>query len=371
MPVNVVTGPPFANKDKQVRAVMKPDDVLIDTTPLWRVLYPGHEPVRSADQAMFTRRVMGMAASAAATDPALTAWLVLAESRQQQIEYWRRTAQAKQIYLITDDPATLRKRAARHANGLGLGAGECEQLVDNWFAQSGWMEDSAMVKDFNLDFRAATNAEGHEIRTFVCDGLELREADGDSPRMVTGIAVKFGDEARLKDFTEMVPGRDAVMLPERAANVTIQHNRAMPVGLTEWKLEDDALRVSTVINEGARGDQTLADIRGGLLRGWSLEFSKIKDRWAEGRRRIIESMQVHRVSLVDDGAYAQSVVARCHGCEDTEALRDLLTNALASSENECTCKTAKRSAVVELAPAVIETAVIERAPYHRYQRVTF
>ena len=125
--------------------------------------------------------------------------------------------------------------------------------------------------------------------------------------------------------------------------------------MTEWKLEDDALRVSTVINEGARGDQALADIRGGLLRGLSLEFSKLTDRWAEGRRRIIERMQVHRVSLVDDGAYAQSTVARCQGCGDTEALRGLLTEALARSEGECSCgKRAKPEPVV--ARALLDAA---------------
>ena len=206
MPVNVVTGPPFAGKSQTVAKAMSASDVLIDTTPLWRVLYPGHPPVRPAEQAMFTRRVMGMATRAAAEDPNLTAWLVLAESRQQPLERWMQVSQAKTLYLITDDPETLRKRAGRHANGLGIGRDECEGLVDTWFAQSGWMEDSPMIKDFDAEFRAAGIEPGREIRTFVCDGLELRAEDTDNPRMVAGVAIKFGDEARVSDFTEVVPG---------------------------------------------------------------------------------------------------------------------------------------------------------------------
>ena len=362
MAVNVVTGPPFSGKSQLVGAAMAPEDVLIDTTPLWRVLYPGHEPVRPAEQAMFTRRVMGMATAAAASDPSLTSWLVLAESRQQPLERWMQTAQAKTLYLITDDPETLRKRAGRHAHSLGLAPDECEGLVEKWFAQSGWMENYPMIKDFNAEFRAAGIEPGREIRTFVTDGLELRAEDAENPRMVSGVAIKFGDEARVNDFTEVVPGRDAIVLPKRAANVTLQHDRGAPVGLTTWKLEDDALRMSTEINEGARGDQALADIRGGLLRGLSLEFSKLTDRWAEGRRRIIERMQVHRVSLVDDAAYSKSTVARCAGCGDTEALRDLLTEALAHSEGECPC--GKRTAEPEPEP-VVARALPDAALYWR------
>ena len=320
---------------------------------------------------MFTRRVMGMATRAASEDPALTAWLVLAESRQQSLDQWARVAKTDRVYLISGDPATLRRRAARHANGLGIGSDECESLVDRWFEQSGWMEDSPMIKDFNAEFRAAdlqAKTPDREFRTYVIDGLELRADDGDNPRQVSGVAVKFGDVARVADFSEVVAGRDAVTLPGRAANVTIQHDRAAPVGLATWKLDDDALRVSTVVNEGARGDQALADIRGGLLRGWSLEFSTKKQSWAgdeggEGKRRTIERMQVHRVSLVDDGAYRQSVVARCKGCEDSEALRDLLSEALARTEIETTCSCGGKRAAPE--PPAVEARVTDTARYMR------
>ena len=364
MAVNVVTGPPFAAKDKQVRAVMQAADVLLDTTPLWRVLYPHHPAVRPGEQAMFTRRVMGMAARYAAEDPNLTAWLVLAESRQQPLERWMQVAKADQVYIIADNPETLRKRAAHHARSLGLNDDECTALVDRWQEQAGWMEDSPMVKDFNAEFRAGDHGEGkRELRTFVIgDAAELRADDPEHPRMVSGIAIRFGDVAKVRDFTETVTGREAVALPGRAANVTIQHDRAAPVGLAEWKLDDDALRVSTTVNEGARGDQTLADIRGGLLRGWSLEFSTTKDDWNEGKRTI-EGLQVHRVSLVDDGAYPKSVVARCKGCEDTEALRDLITATLADSEHECSCGKAKRAD--DPAPAPAPAPALDTARYMR------
>ena len=368
MPVNVVTGPPFAGKSQTVAKTMSASDVLIDTTPLWRVLYPGHPPVRPEEQAMYTRRVMGMATRAAAEDPNLTAWLVLAESRQQPLERWMQVAQAEQVYIIADNPETLRKRAAHHARSLGLSDDECVSLVDRWQQQAGWMEDSPMIKDFDAEFRASDDEPKREIRTFVADGIEMRADDPENPRMVSGIAVKFGDVAKVADYTEVVAGRDAVILPGRAANVTIQHDRAAPIGLAVWKLDDDALRVSTTVNEGARGDQTLADIRGNLIRGWSLEFSTREQSWTgdehgDGRRRTIESMQVHRVSLVDDGAYAKSVVARCKGCEDSEALRDLLTAALARSESDaCSCGKAKRA---DEAPAPVEAAVLDHARYMR------
>ena len=181
-----------------------------------------------------------------------------------------------------------------------------------------WSEDEMRtIHEFETQYRAAL--EGLTVREAGCDvqhrcltdNAELR-AEGGTSRVVTGIAVRYGDEARIHGFRERI-AKGALGLPSSAANLTMQHDRAMPLGILEWQDDDDALRFRTELSDGARQDQALQDVRAGLLRGASLEFMPEKERLLEtdkekGPLYEIMRAKVIRLSLVDDGAYPQSSI---------------------------------------------------------------
>ena len=83
--------------------------------------------------------------------------------------------------------------------------------------------------------------------------------------------MRYDDEAMVYGMRERI-ARGALELPKVPANLTMQHDRALPLGLLKWQDDDDAMRFSTILTAGARQDQALQDIASGLIRGASLEF---------------------------------------------------------------------------------------------------
>ena len=321
MPIRVVTGPPFAGKSQAVAKARRPGDVLLDTTAMWRALY---SPAPGAERTMDEARVVQQAKRAAldrAVDLDADGWLTVAERDPIKLRRWLDAAGAQKAWLVTAPMRTLRSRA--RASGPS-----CEALVDKW---DGYEDDSDFTElteqwsdadmrtniDAETQYRAACEAltvreDGGDVQhRCLTDNAELRAADGDS-RAVSGIAVRYGDEARLPGFRERI-AKGALTLPARASNLTLQHERALPVGLLEWQDDDDAMRFRAEIAAGPRGDQALQDVRSGLLRGASLEFRPSKERLLEKDEKkgpLFEIMeaQVIRLSLVDDGAYPQSAI---------------------------------------------------------------
>ena len=205
---------------------------------------------------------------------------------------------------------------------------ECEELLTGWddyeddpdfmVLTERWSEDDMRtIHEVEIQYRAVL--EGVTVREAgsdvqhrcLTDHAELRAEGGDS-RVVTGVAVRYGDEARLGGFRERI-ARGALTLPERKANLTMQHDRAMPLGILEWQDDEDALRFRVELTDGARQDQARQDVRSGLVRGASLEFKPSKEKLletdeTEGPLFEILEAQVVRLSLVDDGAYPQSAI---------------------------------------------------------------
>ena len=322
MPIRVVTGPPFGGKSQAVEAARRPGDVLLDTTAMWRALYsPEPGAVRTMDEARVAQQAK-RAALDRAVDLDADGWLTVAERDPIKLKRWLDAAGASKAWLVTAPMATLRSRARRRGPS-------CEALVDKWdddyendsaFTEltEQWSDDDMRTNiDAETSYRAAVEAltvreDGGDVQhRCLTDNAELRAADGDS-RAVSGIAVRYGDEARLPGFRERI-AKGALTLPAKASNLTLQHERAMPVGLLEWQDDDDAMRFRAEIAAGPRGDQALQDVRSGLLRGASLEFRPSKERLLEkdeGKGPLFEIMeaQVIRLSLVDDGAYPQSAI---------------------------------------------------------------
>ena len=321
MPIRVVNGPPFSGKDARVQAVRRAGELLIDTTYLWKALYsPESKAIRTMEQARVAQAAK-MAALKNASAQGLDGWITVAERDPIKLKRWLDAAGQQKAWLVTEPMETLIRRARKAGP-------ECEELLTGWddyeddpdfmVMHERWSdEDMRMNADIETQYRAAV--EGLTVREAgsdvqhrcLTDNAELRAEGGDS-RVVSGIAVRYGDEARLAGFRERI-ARGALTLPTGKANLTVQHDRAMPLGLLEWQDDEDALRFRANLTEGPRQDQMLMDVRAELVRGASMEFKPSKEKLLETDETLgplfeILEAQVVRLSLVDDGAYPQSAI---------------------------------------------------------------
>ena len=148
---------------------------------------------------------------------------------------------------------------------------------------------------------------------------------------MTGVAVNYGDKAAVYGWKESIRA-GALQLPTKAANLTMQHDRALPVGLLEWEDGSDALRFRSALTEGAllSGSRRSRDVRGKLVRGASLEF--VIDKYEDdipSKTSEITGARVIRLSLVDDGAYPKSKIkAAKRGCLRVQRDKRLEQDAL-------------------------------------------
>ena len=316
--IRVVVGPPFAGKSQAVAAVALQGNAIIDTSRLWHALFdpePGAE--RTPDQARVVQDAK-MRALQRATELELDGFAIVAERDPVRLLAWLAAAGAAKAWLVTAPMATLRERARKRGPS-------CEALVDKWDGYEddpdlgaiteAWSEDEMRtMHEFETQYRAALEAcavrDLGQLVQHRCltERAELR-ADMDT-RTVEGIAVRYDDEAMVYGMRERI-ARGALELPKAPANLTMQHDRALPLGLLKWQDDDDAMRFSTILTAGARQDQALQDISSGLIRGASLEFipRETKDEGeASDPVMLVKRASVLRLSLVDDGAYPQSKI---------------------------------------------------------------
>ena len=268
MSIRVVTGPPFSGKSQAVQKVRRPGDILLDTTMIHKSFKdPGGVERSDADGQLANAMKRKGLDVAVAQERA--GWLIVAERDPIRLKKWMDAAGAQKAWLVTAPMATLRARARKRGPS-------CEELLEKWddyeddsdfmVLTERWSEDEMRtIHEVEIQYRSAL--EGVTFREAGCDvqhrcltdNAELRAEGGDS-RVVTGVAVRYGDEARLAGFRERI-ARGALKLPERKANLTLQHDRAMPLGILEWQDDADALRVRVELSDGARQDQAIQDVR--------------------------------------------------------------------------------------------------------------
>ena len=139
------------------------------------------------------------------------------------------------------------------------------------------------------------------------DDLEIRSGPGGEGATVSGPVVKYDDQAHLGQFVEKVsPGA----FSWKDVAVTIQHDRHRLIGRSGANLSltdtDTELRAELRLLETRDSNDARVMIDNGLLRGWSAEFKVIDDNF-DGISRTIRSANLHRISLVDQPAYSESV----------------------------------------------------------------
>ena len=195
MPIQVVTGPPFAGKSQAVARVRRPGDVLIDTTALWKALYsPESGAIRTMEQARVAQAAK-MAALKNAAAQGLDGWVTVAERDPIQLKRWLDAAGQQKAWLVTEPMETLIRRARKAGP-------ECEELLTGWddyeddpdfmALTERWSEDEMRtIHEVETQYRAAL--EGLTVREAgsdvqhrcLTDNAELRAEGGDS-RVVTG-----------------------------------------------------------------------------------------------------------------------------------------------------------------------------------------
>ena len=321
MGIKLVTGPPFSGKSQKVAEARQPGDVLFDTTALWRAFKDPEQTERSEEDARIAMAMMRRGLEVA-VEQGRDGWVIVAMRAIAKLRKWLAAADAAKAILVSDVPwKELEKRAK--ARGPS-----CEAILDKWAGYEDdadlrevtepW-EDDAMrtAEEVETQYRAALDEcavrVGPELVQMRCltDRAELR-ADMDS-RTVTGVAVRYGDEAMVYGIKERI-ARGALTLPTGPTNLTLQHDRGRPVAMVEWQDDEDAMRFRATFPPGARQDQTLGDMAAGLWRGASLEFIPKRQKPVEmGDNPVVEIVEaklLNRLAIVDDGAYPQSKVAR-------------------------------------------------------------
>ena len=137
---------------------------------------------------------------------------------------------------------------------------------------------------------------------------ELR-AEG---RSLSGIVVRYGDIAKLPWGEERIEPGSFTDIASADVVLNRQHNRAHPLARTGGgglTLEDTnqslSMRAELPVTQDA--NDVLSLVSNGIIRGLSLEFVALRDRF-EGKLRIVENARIVGLAVVDRGAYPDSLV---------------------------------------------------------------
>jgi Escherichia/Staphylococcus phage prohead protease len=140
-------------------------------------------------------------------------------------------------------------------------------------------------------------------------GVELRVPDV-SERIVEGIVVPYGETTFLTDDPRgerFRPGSLTRTIRERGDRIKLYRTHDHNVGVgraVQWKATHEAgLWAQFRIAATPAGDDTLVEVREGMLDAFSVGFRPVREtRGGDGAREIIEA-QLHEVSLCPIGAY--------------------------------------------------------------------
>ena len=164
--------------------------------------------------------------------------------------------------------------------------------------------------------------------------FELR-AEG---RILQGDAVIYGDRAVFPWGEETIePGAFA---PLGDVILNHQHKRDTPLARTGGGLElidsPEALRISAELPATASADETLALVKGKILRGLSIEFHARQERQV-GDLRIIQRAELVGVAVVDSGQYPRSLVDARSRQFRARSGRTMRVRVPASTKLACQC----------------------------------
>ena len=145
-----------------------------------------------------------------------------------------------------------------------------------------------------------------QIETRAAPGGELRV----SGRTVSGVVMRYGDVADMGAFREQfLPGAFG-SVDQINAELNVMHQETRRVARTGggglvFRDTSEALLMSATLPTTREADETLQLIRSGRLRGLSVEFRAIADKFRDDLREIA-SAALSGLGLVDRPAYSGS-----------------------------------------------------------------
>lgn len=154
-------------------------------------------------------------------------------------------------------------------------------------------------------------------------GLLILRSEG---RVLEGTALRYGDLARISTHSHerIVPGAFGDL---SATDIifNMMHAREKPLARSGFglQLEDSAaeLVIRAEMPATRDGDEALELVRRGVLRGLSVEYIGVRDRY-DGELRVVEEATLMGVALVDRPAFKQSqVTSTRHEDEKTRSNR--------------------------------------------------
>ena len=129
-------------------------------------------------------------------------------------------------------------------------------------------------------------------------------------RVVEGVAIRYGDEARIKGGRETI-ARGAFN-PLGDVTLNVMHERGRPLARTggSLRIDDsgDELKVRAELPNTRDADDALELIRAKVYRGLSVEM-RVIDESIEGDLRIVKRAKLTGIGIVDKPAYSESTVA--------------------------------------------------------------
>ena len=131
-------------------------------------------------------------------------------------------------------------------------------------------------------------------------------------RTLSGTLLRYGDVAALPWGRERFESGAFGDVSRADVLLNSHHERSRPLARTgggglELLDTREALNISATLPPTRDADDTIALIRGGVLRGLSLEFKAVAERM-EGDTRIVERAELRGLAVVDRPAYSDSLV---------------------------------------------------------------
>ena len=139
--------------------------------------------------------------------------------------------------------------------------------------------------------------------------IEFR-ADQDrlSPGRIVGELLTEGE--RANDRAEVFERGSLSWAGEIVLNR--QHKRDAPIMRFEPRRDGDRIMIDAALPDTTAGRDAAQEIRGGLMRGLSIEFRAVKERFEGGVRLIAEGV-LGAAALVDESSYRTAVEVRGRG----------------------------------------------------------
>ena len=155
--------------------------------------------------------------------------------------------------------------------------------------------------------------------------LELRQATGDGPGTIFGVALVYGAPSSPLDASgireRILPGAFGEMTGSVFANLGHRRDRLLGkspnAGLT---LRDNPaeLRFELSLPDTGDGRDAATLVRQGILTAASIEFVRRQTHLEAGRILVVTRAALHGLALVDRAAYSKSQIQQIRSLADSE-----------------------------------------------------